>query len=106
SHLYRQRILVQLEHSDVLELVALFFADVDLAPGKLVDYLIASKERHWISRGQIENRAAQFFLRSRRSLHVEPETDRCAAKRDRTQRNADSRNAHAIGAQRDQFVVR
>src|SRR5438067_1085234 len=100
SHLYRHRILVQLEDSNVLELVALFLANVNLAPGKLVNDLIASKERHRISRGQIENRAAQFFLRSRRSLHVEPETDCRAADRDRAQRNADARNAHAIAAQR------
>src|SRR6266513_5741245 len=74
SHLYRQRILIQLKHSNVFELVALLFANVNLAPGKLIDHLVASEERHRISSSKIENRAAQFFLRSRRSLHVEPET--------------------------------
>ena len=95
-HLYRQRVLVQLEHSDVLQLVALFLADVNLAPGKLIDHLVASEKCHGIAGRQIKNGAAQFFLRSRRSLHVEPGTDRRTDECDTTQRNADARDAHAV----------
>src|SRR5207249_10833842 len=96
SHLYRKRILIQLEHSNILELVSLLLADVNLASGKLVDHLIASEECHGISCSQIENRAAQFLLCSRRGLHIEPETDRRTDDCDTTQRNANARNAHPI----------
>ena len=105
SHLYRQRILVQLEHSNVFQLVAFFFAHVNLASGKLVDHLIAPKKGHRIARGQIENSTTQFFLRSGRSLHVKPQTDYGANNGDRAQWNADAGDAHAVGTQRDQFVV-
>ena len=105
SHFYRQRVLVQLEHSDVLELVTLFFPHVNFAPGKLIDHLIATKERHRISRREIENGTAQFFLRCRRDLHIEPETDQSARQRDAPKRKAHAGNAHTVRAQRDQFIV-
>jgi len=66
SPFHRQRVLVQFEHSDVLELVTLLFPNINFAPRKLIDHLIATKQRHGIARGQIENGAAQFFLRCRR----------------------------------------
>src|SRR5206468_10319319 len=82
AYFYRERILVQFEDGDVLEFVALLFSHVNLAARKLIDHLIAAKERHRIARSKIENSAAQLFLGSRRSLHVEPETDHRAEKRD------------------------
>src|ERR1051326_6362562 len=39
---------------------------------------------------QIESRAAQFFLRSRRSLNVEPKTNSSAEQRNRAQRDANA----------------
>ena len=107
SHFHRQRILVHLEHGNVLELVAFLLANVNLAAGKLVDDLVAAKKRHRISRGQIENGAAQFLLRGRRNLHIEPETNRRADDRDASQAEADTRvTLTPLAAQRDQFVVR
>ena len=101
-----QRLIVHLEHGDVLELVPFLFADVNPATGKLIDHLIAAKKRHRIARGEIENRAAQFFLCGRRNLHIKPETNHRATNRDARKRNGHARDAHAVGAQRDQFIVR
>src|SRR5438477_396908 len=75
---------------------SLFFAHVDLSPRKLIDYLIAAKKRHRITRSEIENGTAQFFLRGRRSLDVEPEANRSAKKRDPRKRDANTRYAHTI----------
>src|SRR6266496_4222814 len=106
SHLHRHGVLVQLEYGDVLELVTLFFPNIDFAPGKLIDHLIAAKERHWIARGEIENGAAQFFLCCRRDLHIEPETHHSARQGDAPKRKTHAWNTDAVRAQRDQFVVR
>src|SRR5215510_4153726 len=103
---HRERTLVHLEHGDVLELVAFFFADVNPPARELIDHLIASEERHRVARCKIENGAAQPFLRSGRHVHIEPETNHRATERDRREWNANTCDAHAIGAQRDQFVVR
>src|SRR4026208_250414 len=104
--LHRQRLLVHLEHGNVLELVAFLFADINPPAGKLIDDLIATKKRHRISRGEIKNSTAQFLLRGRRNLHIEPETNHRATDRDASERNRYTRDAHTVGAQRDQFVVR
>ena len=106
SHLHRHGVLAQLKYGDVLELVALFFPNIDFAPGKLIDHLIAAKERHWIARGEIENGASQFFLRGGRDLHIEPETHHSAHQRDAPKRKAHTWNTDTVCAQRDQFVVR
>ena len=50
----RHRVLVMLEDDDVLELVSVFSADVNLAPGKLVDHLVAAEKRHRIARREIQ----------------------------------------------------
>src|SRR6202011_221050 len=104
-HSHWHRFLIELEHGDVLELVPRFFTDVNFSPGKLVDHLIAAEERHRIARGQIKDGAAQFFLRGGRHLDREPKTKRRAHERNYGQRNGDTRHAHAIRAERDQFVV-
>src|SRR6476659_325485 len=103
--LHGQRFLVHLEYGNVFELVPFLFADINPAAGKLIDDLIAAKKRHWITRGEIKNGAAQSLLRSRRNLHIEPKTNRSANNRDTSKRNRHKRHAYAIGAQRDQFVV-
>ena len=97
----RERFVVHFEHGDVLELVPFLFADVNSPAGELVDNLIATKKRHRVARGQVENSAAQFLLCGRCDLHIEPETNRRATKRDPRKRHRNARNAHAVGAQRD-----
>src|SRR5947207_13955576 len=67
-----QRLLVHLEHGNVLEFVPFFFSDINPPTGKLIDDLIAAKKRHRISRGEIKNGAAQSLLRGGRNLHIEP----------------------------------
>src|SRR5205814_10360695 len=104
-HPHRHRFLIELEHGDVLKFVAFFFADVNFSPGKLIDHLVAAKKRHRITRGEIENGTAQFFLRGRRYLDGEPETKRRAHERNNAERNSDARDAHTVGAERDQFVI-
>ena len=104
--LHGQRLLVHLEHGNVLKFVPFLFADINPAAGKLIDDLIAAKKRHRIPRGEIKNGTAQSLLRGRRNLHIEPETNRRANNRDASKRNRHARDAHAVGAQRDQFVVR
>ena len=79
---YRERILVHFEHCDVLELVSFLFADVNPTAGELIDYLIASKKCHWVARCEIEDGAAQSFLRGWRGLHIEPQADPGANQRD------------------------
>jgi hypothetical protein len=96
SDSYGERSLVHFEDSDVLEFVAFFFPNVDLASRKLIDHLIAAKERHRIAGSEIENGAAQFLLGGRRGLHVEPEADRRAQERDHGQRDANARNADPV----------
>ena len=104
--LHWQRLLVHLEHGNVLEFVPLLFADINPAAGKLIDDLIAAKKRHGIPRGEIKNGAAQSLLRGRRNLHIEPETNRRATNRYASKRKRHTRDAHAVSAQRDQFVIR
>src|SRR6476660_6731121 len=104
--LHGERLLVHLEYGNVLEFVSFLFADINPPAGKLIDDLIAAKKRHRIPRGEIENGTAQSLLRGRRDLHIEPKTNYRANKRYASQRNRHARNAYAVGAQRDQFVVR
>src|SRR5260370_12689995 len=61
-HPQRHRFLIELEHGDVLALVPLFFPDVTLSPGKLIDYLIAPEKSHRTARAQLENGPAHSFL--------------------------------------------
>ena len=49
---------------------------------------------------------AHFFLGGRRDVDVEPKRSRGAEKRDDRERKANPGNADAVGAKRDQFVVR
>ena len=93
---YRERILVHFEHCNVLELVSLLFADVNPAAGELINDLIASKKCHWVTRRQIEDGAAQSFLRGWRNLHIEPEAESCAKKPDPSKWDANARDAHAV----------
>ena len=101
-----QRLLVHLEHGNVLQFVSILFANIYPPAGKLIDDLIAAKKRHGVPRGEIKNGTAQSFLRGRRNLHIEPETNRRATKRYASKRNRHARDAYAVSAQRDQFVVR
>ena len=103
-HFYRQRVLVQFEDSDVLELVTFFLSNVNFAPGKLIDHLIAAKKCHRIARSEIEYRASQFFLCCRCNLNVKPETDHSARYCDTPKRNAHAGNAHTVRAERDQLI--
>ena len=104
-HAHRHVGVIKLEDRNVLELISFFLADVDLSAGELIDDLIASKQRHWIARSQIENRAAHRFLRSRCHAHIETAAKGGADRGKCRQRKADARDADAVGAQRDQFVV-
>jgi len=85
GHPHRHRFIVELEHGDVLKLVPFFFADVNFSPGKLVDHLIAAKERHRIARREIENGAAEFLLGGRRDVDREPKTNHGAEERNDAQ---------------------
>ncbi len=96
GHLHRHGVGAHFKNNDVLELVSFFLADVNFASGKFVDHLVAAKKRHRIARGQIKNRAAQFFLRGRSHLDVEPQANRGADERDRDKWNANARNTHAV----------
>ena len=87
-------------------MVAVLFPDIDFPAGKLIDDLIASEERHRVAAGQIEDRAAHFFLGQRRDVDVEPERRGRAKDRDDGERKANPGDAHAVGPKRDQFVVR
>src|SRR5258708_38677987 len=87
---HRHRFLIELEHGDVLELVPFFFADVNFSTGKLIDHLVTAEERHRIARGQIEDGAAQFFLRGWRHLDREPKTKRGRRQRDNSEGNDDT----------------
>ena len=62
-YFYRKRASVHFEDSDILELVSLFFANTNLSSWKLIDHLIVAKKRHRVTGGEVEKRAAQFFLR-------------------------------------------
>ena len=106
SHPNRNGVVIHLEDNDVLQLVPFFLANIDFSAGKLIDHLVAIEERHWVTRGQVINGAAQFLLRGGGHRHIEPETRGRAEKRDGGQRDADPRNADAIGAQSNQFVIR
>src|SRR5256886_7561827 len=92
-HPQRHRFLIELEDGDVLKLVPFFFPDVNFSPGKLIDHLVAAKKRHRVARRQIENGAAQFFLRRRRHLDRKPETKRRAHERNNAERNGDARRS-------------
>ena len=105
SHLHRQRIFIQLKNCDVLKSIAFLFANINFSAGKLVNHLIAAEERHRITRGEVENCAAQFFLCSWCDLHVQPRTDRREDEGNTSKRNTDARDAHAVRAQRDQFII-
>ena len=72
-HADRQReLFIHLEDDDVLQLVALLFPNVNFAPRKLVDHLVAPEERDRVLRREIEDAATQFFLRSRGDIYVQP----------------------------------
>ncbi len=83
-----------------------FLADINLAARKLIDHLVAPEKRHRVASREIENRAPQFLLRRGRDLHIEPERDEGADRSHDRERNADARDADAVRAERDQFVVR
>src|SRR4030095_15905121 len=97
---------IHLEDDDVLQLVAFLLSDVNFAPRKLVDYLVAPEKRDRVLRRQIEDAAAQFFLRSRGHIDVQPEANRGANDGEQGKRNAAPRHAHAVGAEGDQLVIR
>ena len=82
-----------------------FLPDVNFAARKLIDHLVAAEKRHRVAGCEIENRAPQFLLGRGRDLHVEPKTNDGANRSDDRERNADARDADAVRAERDQFVV-
>ena len=98
-------LLVRFKNDDVLQFVAVFFADINFSAWELIDDLIAPEKRHRIAGGEIEDGAAHFFLGRRRDLDVEPQGSGGAEKRDHHQRMANPGDAHSIGTKRDQFVV-
>src|ERR1051325_6156510 len=58
GYAYGQGMLIHLENNDIFELVAFLLPDINLAPGKLVDDLVAAEERDRVLRRQIEDAAA------------------------------------------------
>src|SRR4029079_2681222 len=102
---HRQIVVVHLEDNNVLQLVAIFFADINLPPGKLIDHLVAAEERDRILGREIKDAAPQLFLRGGGDGDVEPETDCGGDDGEKCERQADPRYAHAIGPERNEFVV-
>src|SRR6516165_12691442 len=78
---------------------AFFVSNVYLPIRKLIDDLIAPKERQRIVRSQIERGGAQFNLRDRSHIKIDPETDPEESHRDNKNRKTDPRHPHPISAQ-------
>src|SRR5207237_3866839 len=73
GHPQRQRLLIHFKNRNVLELIAIFFSDINFTARKFVDHLIAAEKRHRITSCYFVETGPQIFLRHAHHLRIHPQ---------------------------------
>ena len=105
DHLGCHSLIIDFEHNEVFHQVPITRPDIDAAVGKLVHHLVSLEERAWIIRRDAEERVDHRKLGPWRDVGINPETDPDQEEGNGQDGHDDSREAHPVGTERDDFVV-